>query len=276
MAKRLIDTGFLRQKWIRKLPPERKIFLIYLMLECDNGGIIELDFEDVTFWIGKKIDDLDWLPEGYLIPIEGTEKYFQPKFIEWQYKNFPHSKVHQQMQAKEILSKYGLFNTETQTLILPKTYPTFTQPLPESQVIGNGNDSAIENDIENENIFNEFWEKYHSVTGKPKTDKDATIKHFNKLTKKEKEKAIEMIEPYSKTQDDSQYLKKARTYLSEKNFNDEMNIVKTVRNHPQNKPGVNRILNENYNDPKFRKGKPESITDILKSNNNTSNHDKIN
>ena len=46
MAKRFIDTGFLDQKWIRKLPPEQKIFIIYLMLRCDNGGVIDLDMED--------------------------------------------------------------------------------------------------------------------------------------------------------------------------------------------------------------------------------------
>ena len=57
MAKRFIDTGFLDQKWIRKLKPCRKSFLIYLMLKCDNAGVIELDMEDVEFWIGEKIGD---------------------------------------------------------------------------------------------------------------------------------------------------------------------------------------------------------------------------
>jgi len=139
MAKRFLDTGFLDQKWIRKLSSEKKIFLIYLMLKCDNGGIIELDFEDASFWIGKKIDSIDFLPEGYLIPLNNSSKYFMPKFIEWQYPNFPHSKVHQQAQAKNILVNNGIFDIDNQCIKLPKTYIKLTQKLRKSYVHGNGN-----------------------------------------------------------------------------------------------------------------------------------------
>jgi len=139
MSKRFIDTGFLNQKWIRKLSPERKIFLIYLMLKCDNAGIIELDMEDATFWIGKKIVTLEFLPENYLIPLDQESKYFMPKFIEWQYKNFPFSKDHQQEQAKDILIKNNLFDIDTQTIILPKHCPNIAQSLPKTWVYGNGN-----------------------------------------------------------------------------------------------------------------------------------------
>ena len=140
MSKRYIDTGFLDQKWIRKLSPERKIFLIYLMLKCDNGGIIDLDFEDIEFWIGKKIGDpLKYLPEGYLILIHESGKYFMPKFIEWQYPNFPYSKVHQQTQARDILIKNGLFDIDNQCIKLPKSYLTVREDLPKSQANVNAN-----------------------------------------------------------------------------------------------------------------------------------------
>ena len=147
MAKRFLDTGFLDQKWIRQLTSEKKIFLIYLMLKCDNGGIIELDFEDASFWIGKKIDSLDFLPEGYLIPLNNSSKYFIPKFIEWQYSNFPHSKVHQQMQAKNILIDNNLFDVDNQCIKLPKTYVKFTQKLRKSYVTGNANANGNVNGI---------------------------------------------------------------------------------------------------------------------------------
>lgn len=145
MAKRFIDTGFLDQKWIRKLSPDRKIFLIYLMLKCDNGGIIDLDYEDASFWIGKSINSVDFLPNGYLIPLEGSDKFFMPKFIEWQYPNFPHSKVHQQMQAKEILIHNGLFDIDNQCIKLPESYLNITQTLRNSYVIGNGNVNGNDN-----------------------------------------------------------------------------------------------------------------------------------
>lgn len=149
MSKRFIDTGFLDQKWIRKLSPEKKIFLIYLMLKCDNGGVIDLDIEDVEFWIGKKIGNINFLPENYLIPLNDSGKYFMPKFIEWQYPNFPLSKVHQQEQAKQLLTKHGIFDPVNQVFILPKTYLTLTQELPNIQANGNGN--ANGSDIGNAN-----------------------------------------------------------------------------------------------------------------------------
>ncbi len=146
MAKRFIDTGFLDQKWIRKLSPEKKIFIIYLMLKCDNAGIIDLDMEDAEFWIGKKIGDPQiFLSSGFLIPVI-DDKFFIPKFLKWQYPNFPHSKVHQQKQAINILIGLDMFDTETNNL--SKTYLNFTQTLPDSQVTVSVNDNVIVNENE--------------------------------------------------------------------------------------------------------------------------------
>lgn len=135
MAKRFLDTGFLDQLWIRKLAPDKKIFLIYLMLKCDNAGIIELDFDDASFWIGKKIENLDFLPKGYLIPINGSGKYFMPKFIEWQYPDLSSSK-HIIVQARQLLDKYGLIDSEFR-LKLDNIYVNVTKDLPELQVTSN-------------------------------------------------------------------------------------------------------------------------------------------
>ncbi len=190
MAKRFIDTGFLQQKWIRKLKPEQKIFLIYLMLECDNGGVIDLDMEDAEFWIGKKIGNpIEFLPEGYLIPINDSTKYFQPKFIEWQYPNFPKSRVHQQKQGKEILAKNGLFNIDTQTLNLPKDYIKFTQTLPKPQVNGNG---SVDDNV---SVKKKKAEKYKFGDSVLLT-KDEHIKLLSKHGKFWTAKIIETLDNY--------------------------------------------------------------------------------
>jgi len=143
VAKRFIDTGFLDQKWIRKLTPEKKIFLIYLMLKCDNGGIIELDIEDIEFWVGKKIGNLDFLPENYLIQLNNSSKYFMPKFIEWQYKDLT-SQKYIVVQARQILEKHGLINDDF-TLNLDKSYIKVTKEFPESQETGISNGNGIGN-----------------------------------------------------------------------------------------------------------------------------------
>jgi len=74
--------------------------------------------------------------------------------------------------------------------------------------------------------FSVFWDLYHKITGKSKSDKIPTEKHWNKLNKSEKEKAIDKIQDYYKSIKNKDYIKKARTYLSDKNFNDEFVIKK--------------------------------------------------
>jgi len=163
MSKRFIDTGFLDQKWIRKLSPEKKIFLIYLMLKCDNGGIIDLDLEDVEFWIGKKITGIDFLPENYLIPLNNSGKYFMPKFIDWQYKDLSSQKFIV-AQARQILEKHNLINSDF-TLKLDKNYINITKNVPESQEqgigigIGMGNGKGKEHEI----LFESFRKNYPGV-----------------------------------------------------------------------------------------------------------------
>lgn len=75
--------------------------------------------------------------------------------------------------------------------------------------------------------FDFFWEQYHEVTGIEKTDKAAAEKHWNKLKEPEKKKAIDRIPDYwayvsgRKGKDGKVFVKKARTYLADKNFDDD-------------------------------------------------------
>lgn len=84
----------------------------------------------------------------------------------------------------------------------------------------NVNKEKNDNNV-NKELFTEFWNKYHKITEKPKTDKEATLKYWKKLNPDEKQKAIDKIEFYFNSVSEKKYLKKARTYLSDKNFNDE-------------------------------------------------------
>lgn len=69
--------------------------------------------------------------------------------------------------------------------------------------------------------FEQFWEHYHVITKLPKTDKAAAETKWKRLKPKEKEKAIQMVESYYNSLNDKKYCRKARTYLENKNFNDE-------------------------------------------------------
>ena len=76
--------------------------------------------------------------------------------------------------------------------------------------------------------FEQFWEHYHTITHLPKTDKSAAETKWKRLKSKEKEKAIQMVEAYYNSLNDKRYCRKARTYLDNKNFNDEFRIINTV------------------------------------------------
>ncbi len=78
---------------------------------------------------------------------------------------------------------------------------------------------------EQKESFLVFWESYHNITKLSKTDKEATIKYWDKLSNVEWLKALEMIQPYYNSLIDKKYCKKARTYLSDKNFNDEFKPI---------------------------------------------------
>lgn len=72
--------------------------------------------------------------------------------------------------------------------------------------------------------FGEFWDKYHNITGLKKTDLQPCLKYWKKLTSKEKQSAIDNIQSYYDSlpiYSTGKPVKKARTYLDHKNFNDE-------------------------------------------------------
>jgi hypothetical protein len=69
--------------------------------------------------------------------------------------------------------------------------------------------------------FEVFWDQYHSITRMAKTDKEPAIKYWQALTEDERNKALSIIEKYFNSLKDTKYCKKARTFLSDKTFNDE-------------------------------------------------------
>lgn len=69
--------------------------------------------------------------------------------------------------------------------------------------------------------FDVFWNSYHEITNLPKTDSKAAFTKWKGLTKKDRECAIANISNYYNSLNDKMYCKKARTYLADRNFEDE-------------------------------------------------------
>jgi hypothetical protein len=119
MAKRFTDNSKWKKLWIRRLEPKYKLFWFYLLDNCDHAGIYDADIESASFHIG-----LDYSEEEILqtfdrkIKIIKKDKWFIPKFVEYQYGELnENNRAH--LSVIKILKKYNLLdanNTLVSTL----------------------------------------------------------------------------------------------------------------------------------------------------------------
>lgn len=70
----------------------------------------------------------------------------------------------------------------------------------------------------------QFYELYHNLTGKKKTDWELVKKEWRKMGKKERKLALDSVYLWAQIHHgkDTEYIKKCWKYLKDKNFNDEM------------------------------------------------------
>lgn len=120
MAKRLTASEKWDDAWFRKLSPVNKCLWIYLLDRCDCAGVFEWDAGLASVYIGTDVT-LDGM-EGRVLQVSG-EKYWIPKFIEFQYgctvtELTDTSSIHRGV--LKIVKKYGLV----------KHYESLTKPLP--------------------------------------------------------------------------------------------------------------------------------------------------
>lgn len=124
MAKRFVDTNLFNDEWINELSKDSKLFFVYYILNCDHAGILRLNKKLCEFQTGlKNIDTLIKELGNCLVTVkEGL--YFMPKFIKFQYPNFPNSAVKQQESAIKILESLNIDYNSTLTVseLLPKSY----------------------------------------------------------------------------------------------------------------------------------------------------------
>lgn len=143
MAKRFLDTNLFNDEWVCSLSRDAKLFFIYYVVMCDHAGVLRLNKKLCEFQTGlKSIDTLTKELGNSLVTVrEGL--YFMPKFIKFQYPNFPKSKVKQQNSAIKILQELGLWDAEA------NSYLTVSKELGNSYVYVNDNGITKEGVPEN-------------------------------------------------------------------------------------------------------------------------------
>ena len=88
MAKRFLDTNLFRKRWIRELDTDMKLFWIYLLTDCDHAGIWDVDVERASFQLKLDLNQ-DKILKTFDRKINNfkVDKWFIPKFVQYQYKN---------------------------------------------------------------------------------------------------------------------------------------------------------------------------------------------
>jgi hypothetical protein len=178
MAKRYISTETFDDDWFSDLGQEAKIFWFYFITKCDHAGILKLNRKLAKFQTG--INDIDAAIkelESRLVNL-GPDVYFCPKFLVYQYPNFPQSAVRAQDSAIKILQKYDItmekineYLNPLVTLSKPLANPllTLTKPLTNplvtlSKPLAKGYDNDNDNDNDNDKL-----KKDRGLGGKEKT-----------------------------------------------------------------------------------------------------------
>lgn len=165
MAKRFIDTEIFNDEWVGSLSKDGKLFFIYFITQCDHAGVLKLNRRLCEFQTGlKSLDTLIKELSDTLVTVKDGV-YFMPKFLKFQYPNFPQSSVRQQDSALKILISLGLWDEKL------NTYQTVSKELPNSYV----NDSV--NVKEKKDVS--------EIEKLPKTEIDIEFEKFQAWIKKE-------------------------------------------------------------------------------------------
>ena len=108
MAKRFLDTNLFRKRWIRELDTDMKLFWVYLLTDCDHAGIWDVDVERASFQLNVNLMEVEILEtfNKKIVPFK-RDKWFVPKFIEYQYGEL-NDNIRPHQSVIKILEKYKL------------------------------------------------------------------------------------------------------------------------------------------------------------------------
>jgi len=179
MSKRFIDTELFDDPWFMDLSKDAKILWIYLITKCNHAGLIDVNEKLCKFQTGLKNIQTVYKELGNRLVTVSKQLIFIPKFIEFQYPDFPKSNVKQQASAIKLLLKYNLFNEENLTV---------NEGLLNSYEYDNGN-VIVNVNVKREYIKKEFlsifnrWLEYKKDKRQSYKNEDSIKTAYNKLYK---------------------------------------------------------------------------------------------
>lgn len=117
MAKRLTDSNKWNDNWFNDLPADMKLVWLYILDTCDHAGVYKVSFKSIRFYTGTEKAEseiIEYLKER--IYIADGNKWFIPKFITFQYKNFFTSNTPAIKSARELLISHNIIKPNDNSL----------------------------------------------------------------------------------------------------------------------------------------------------------------
>lgn len=116
MAKRLTDSTKWNDGWFTDLPMDMKLVWLYILDMCDHSGVYKVNLKLLKFQTGSERTEeeiIEYLKDRIYIK---SDKWFIPKFITFQYKNFFESKTPAIVSAKQLLISHNIIEPNDNVL----------------------------------------------------------------------------------------------------------------------------------------------------------------
>lgn len=86
MAKRFTDTEKWKKGFVRSLPPAYKLLWLYMLDDCDNAGVWQVEVEVASIRIGAKLNEKEALKlfGNNIISFDEGSKWFIKEFVKFQ------------------------------------------------------------------------------------------------------------------------------------------------------------------------------------------------
>lgn len=86
MAKRFTDTEKWKKGFVRSLPPAYKLLWLYMLDDCDNAGVWQVEVEVASIRIGSKLNEKEALKlfGNNVISFDEGSKWFIKEFVKFQ------------------------------------------------------------------------------------------------------------------------------------------------------------------------------------------------
>lgn len=238
MAKRFTDSEKFRDSWYRKLKPVHKCMWEFMINECSHAGILELDYDSMSFHIGVKVTEEDLLLFESRITFIDEDKIFIASFLRFQQKELNINNPAHKNIIKE-LEKYDIpqdLETKQEKRPIEGASKGLHSPISKGNSIGKGNGSSkgkTRARKKTEEEFEKFWKECPKKVGKG----DARKKYW--IARKEVKAELLLIEikTHAKAMKEveKEFIPHPATWLHQERYHDEPDIPESepVRDWPK-------------------------------------------